>query len=119
MPEGDSAAFVCVCGGVGWGGKPTYRPSLMRDPAPGEHAPAIYSSPQRSVSGARAGNRVGEVERAEAGGEGSRERQRQEIRSVRVKSQKNVLSAREIGARARGCTSSPLHTHALTPTPHR
>lgn len=86
-----------------------------RDPAPGEQSPAIYSSLQRSVLGARAGDRLGEVERAEAG-EGSREKgKRQEIRSVRVKSQKNVLqSARETGARARGVPHPlPLtHTHS-------
>ena len=110
------AAFVCVGGGGDWGQKPTYTPSLIRDrdPAPGEHSPAIYSSPQRSVSGARAGDRVGEVERAVAGGEGSRERQRQEIRSVRVKSQKNVLRARGKQALApAGAHPLPLtHTHS-------
>lgn len=115
-PDGDPgprgrAAFV----GRRWGQKPTYTPFLMRarDPAPGEQSPAIYSSLQRSVLGARAGDRLGEVERAEAG-EGSRERQRQEIRSVRVKSQKNVLRARGKQALApAGAHPLPLtHTHS-------
>lgn len=115
-PDGDPgprgrAAFV----GRRWGQKPTYTPFLMRarDPAPGEQSPAIYSSLQRSVLGARAGDRLGEVERAEAG-EGSRERQRQEIRSVRVKSQKNVLRARGQHALApAGAHPLPLtHTHS-------
>ena len=109
-PDGDPgprgrAAFV----GRRWGQKPTYTSFLTRarDPAPGEHSPAIYSSPQRSVSGARAGDRLGEVERAEAGGEGSRERQQ-----VPHQTSSNT-SAFRLGAQTLG--TLPCSPHQLGP----